>query len=85
MLKCRPYLRNFVFCHPEFDKGAISEVEDVKMPGFSGGFSDFRELSFCGPCEPYFLSVLLFSTYDWMINFCCCLLARKNGGIRIYL
>ncbi len=32
-------------------------VAGVKMPSINGRFlnlSDFRELSFCGPCGPYF-------------------------------
>ncbi len=44
-------------------------VAGVRMPGISGRgviLSDFRELSLCGPCEPFFVYYNLFNLFSKM-------------------
>ena len=46
--------RSLRFNHQDFDKEAISDGCRSEIPGIVRGFStlsDFRDLSFCGPCE----------------------------------
>ena len=48
--------RSLRFCNIEFETKAISVgyMAHSRVLGGGGGIlSDFRELSFCGPCEPY--------------------------------
>ena len=51
------------FCHLEFDKEAISDCFMTHFCVLEGGYilSDFRKLSFCGPCF-FQLATLLFNT-----------------------
>ncbi len=42
------------FCHIEFDEEVISDGFRVFMEGEGLILSEFRELSFCGPCGHYF-------------------------------
>ena len=47
--------RSLRLCYLIFDKEAISDGCKMERPDIGGGLkilSDFRELSFCGPCEP---------------------------------
>ncbi len=52
------------FCHLQFDKGAISYgCSRSENRGICVGFwilSDFRTLSFCGPCWPFLVAKLLY-------------------------
>ena len=47
------FVRSLRICHIEFNEEAILMVVEGKILGVLGSFwilSDFREMSFCGPC-----------------------------------
>ena len=49
------FARSLRFCHLEFDKEAIFDCCRSENSRYRLGFlilSDFREMSFCSPCEP---------------------------------
>ena len=59
------FKRSLRLCHLEFDKEASSN--GCRRTGIGGGFwilSDFRELSFCGPCGTCFSMHLIYQKYN---------------------
>ena len=52
--------RSLRFCYLEFDMEAISDICRSENAQYRWGFcilSDFRQLSFCGPCGLFFIKI----------------------------